>query len=90
MLSGYNNNIRHRGNVYHVQTEDNGEANPWIVTHAYLGGAILATERSSYQDLLGDAAWRDVLRERMKSQHLEMIRRVIAGSTDSGEGPSPG
>jgi hypothetical protein len=88
MLSGYNNNVRHRGKVFHVQTEDNGEANPFIVTHAYIGGAILDTAKTSYQDLLGEPEWRETLRERMKSQHLEMIRRIIAGSVDGGD-PAP-
>jgi len=41
MLSGFNHNIRFRGKVYHVQTEDGGKDNPQIITHAFQGGAIL-------------------------------------------------
>jgi hypothetical protein len=84
MLSGYNNNVRHKGKVFHVQTEDNGESNPFIVTHAYIGGAILDTVKTSYREILDDPQWRDTLRERMKAQHLDMIRRIIAGAVDGG------
>ena len=54
MLSGFNTNIRHRGVLFHVQSEDSGRARPHIITHLYYGGTILASEKSSYADHLDD------------------------------------
>ncbi len=82
MLSGFNHNIRHKGKVYHIQTEDGGRENPQIVTHAFLGGVILDTVRQNYDDLLKDLDWETVLRNRMKAQHLEEIRRLFSGAFD--------
>ncbi len=79
MLSGFNHNIRFRGKVYHVQTEDGGKDNPQIITHAFQGGAILDSVRTPYEDLLGRATWQAELKDRMKAQHLEEIRRLMAG-----------
>ncbi len=88
MLSGFNHNIRFRGKVYHIQTEDGGKENPQIITHAFLGGVILDSVRSSYGDLFSKKDWHAVLKERMKAQHLEEIRRLMAGEITPDEGTS--
>jgi hypothetical protein len=84
MLSGFNHNLRHKGLVYHIQTEDGGMDNPQILTHAFLGGIILDTVRRSYADLLDKPDWQETLRNRMKAQHMEEIRRLFAGEFDAG------
>lgn len=88
MLSGFNHNIRFRGKVYHVQTEDGGKDNPQIITHAFQGGAILDSVRTSYADLLERESWQADLKDRMKAQHLEEIRRLMAGDIVPPEGDS--
>jgi hypothetical protein len=52
MLSGINTDIEHDGKIYHVQTEDGGHQNPVIVTHLFAGGAILASRKVSYADVI--------------------------------------
>jgi len=86
MLSGFNHNIVYKGKTYHIQTEDGGREHPQIVTHAFLGGVILDTVRRSYADLLQREDREDAIRERMKVQHLEEIRKLFAGAFE----PSPG
>jgi len=86
MLSGFNHNIVYKGKTYHIQTEDGGREHPQIVTHAFLGGIILDTVRRSYADLLQREDREDAIRERMKVQHLEEIRKLFSGAFE----PSPG
>jgi hypothetical protein len=83
MLSGFNHNIKHKGKTYHIQTEDGGKDNPQIVTHAFLGGIILDTVRQPYDDLLAKPDWQDELKDRMKAQHLEEIRKLFSGAFDT-------
>jgi hypothetical protein len=83
MLSGFNHNIKHKGKTYHIQTEDGGKDNPQIVTHAFLGGIILDTVRQPYDDLLKKPDWQDELKDRMKAQHLEEIRKLFSGAFDT-------
>lgn len=85
MLSGFNHNIPYKGKTYHIQTEDGGREHPQIVTHAFLGGVILDTVRQPYGDLLERSDWEEAIRDRMKAQHLEEIRKLFAGAFD----PSP-
>ena len=90
MLSGFNHNIRFRGKIYHVQTEDGGKENPQIITHVFLGGVILDSVRQPYGDLLLRPGGPDMLRDRMKAQHLEEIRRLMAGEIPGGGGAGEG
>lgn len=80
MLSGFNHNLRYKGKVYHIQTEDGGRDNPQIITHVFLGGVILGTVRKSYEDILDKPDWQDALRDRMKAQQLEEIRKLFSGA----------
>lgn len=79
MLSGFNHNIKFRGKTYHVQTEDGGRANPMVKTHVFLGGVILDSVQWPYEDIQGQPSWQDLLKARMKAQHLDEIRRLLAG-----------
>ncbi len=82
MLSGFNHNLKHKGRTYHIQTEDGGRDHPNIVTHAFIQGIILDTVRQPYGDLLDKPRWQDLLKERMKAQHLEEIRKLYGGAFD--------
>jgi hypothetical protein len=85
-VNGFNHNITHRERVYHVQTEDSGVNNPTIVTLLYVGGNILAQKKTSYAELLGTANLAEQVRQRMESQHKEMLRNVVAGKYDVADG----
>ena len=52
MITGFNTDVEHDGVVYHVQTEDKGLDSPLILSLVYSGGAILASKRSPYEDLI--------------------------------------
>jgi hypothetical protein len=81
VLIGYNTNVTYRGQTYHVQTEDSGSHNPFIVTLLYLKGAILRSKKTSYTHLLGVSDFEEQLRTIMKEQHKEMIKDLFAGRT---------
>jgi hypothetical protein len=82
MLSGFNNNYRHRGVLFHVQTEDSGVSNPHIITHLFYGGNILASEKLDYSGKLGAADLEGVVRELMETQHKAMLKRLQRGLHD--------
>ena len=73
-VTGFNHNIKHKGKVYHVQTEDSGVNNPHIITHLFVGGNILASKKTSYADILNAENLAEVVRELMEEQHKEMLR----------------
>lgn len=85
MLSGFNNNFRYRGVLFHVQTEDSGVSNPHVITHLFHGGNILSSEKLEYSDKLGLSpdALEEEVRALMESQHKAMLKRLQRGLHDS-------
>ena len=79
MITGFNTDIEHDGVVYHVQTEDKGLDTPIILSLVYVGGAILASKRAPYRDLIAEGYSDEVLAERLKRQH-----RLICAAINSG------
>lgn len=82
MLTGFNTNIRHRGVLFHVQSEDSGRDHPHVITHLFHGGSIMASQKSSYSDRVEDDDLEGVVRGIMESQHKAVLKRLRAGEFD--------
>ncbi len=83
MITGYNTDVRHGNRVFHVQTEDKGLSNPKIETLIYVGGEILDSYRSSYEDLItAPPITESVIQSRMDEQHRAVIRDIKNGKYD--------
>ncbi len=78
-LVGYNTNVRHKGKLYHIQTEDSGVKRPHVITQLFAdGGRIVASEKTSYKEHLGSERLSEVVKELMREQH----KRVFIGLRD--------
>jgi hypothetical protein len=82
VLTGFNTDVEYDGVVYHVQTEDKGLQTPFILSLVYTGGAILASKRSPYDDLIAGGFDEDVLAQRLSRQHKLICAAVHAGRID--------
>ena len=86
MITGFNTDVKYKGTVYHVQTEDKGTANPLIETLIYKGGEILGSRRLPYAELVKSRDDEATITRLMEDQHKAMIMEVKRGKFDpSGE-----
>lgn len=82
-LLGYNNNVRHRGRVFHIQTEDSGVNHPHVITHLFMdGGRILKSVKKSYAEHVGSDNMSETVRVLMKEQHKAMFIALRDGQFD--------
>jgi hypothetical protein len=79
VITGYNTDVEHGGVTYHVQTEDKGLNTPIILSLVYSGGAILASKRSPYDDLIAAGFDQNALIERLQRQHKLICAAINAG-----------
>jgi hypothetical protein len=80
---GFNNNVKHRGRVFHIQTEDSGVNRPHLTTHLFVdGGRIIRSTRTDYAELLGQKELPALVRKRMKEQHKAMFVALRRGQLD--------
>ncbi len=81
---GFNNNIRAKDQVFHIQTEDSGLNQPHVITHLFAdGGRVVKSHKRNY----GEAIEREVdigayVKKLMKAQHLEMVFALRDGRFD--------
>jgi hypothetical protein len=83
MVVGFNHNFPHKGQIYHIQTEDGGLGSPNIVTLLYHGGTILASRKTSYADIARVDNLDQVVEDLMKEQHKGMLRSLKNGEFDA-------
>src|SRR3954452_16152644 len=83
-LLGYNNNVRHKNRVFHIQTEDSGVNHPHIITHLFMdGGRILKSVKKSYAEHVGAEGMQEIVRGLMKEQHKAIFIALRDGQFDS-------
>ena len=78
MQVGMNSNIHHQAKVLHVQTEDSGYEHGHIITHIFLAGSIVASQKLDYSSDCNETT----IQELIKKQHHEMITALKTGQFD--------
>ncbi len=80
---GFNNNVRHRGRVFHIQTEDSGVRHPHVITHVFVdGGRIVKTVKTSYAEHIDAERLVEVVRAIMREQHRSVFIALRDGQFD--------
>jgi hypothetical protein len=82
MIVGYNHNVSYRGVGFHVQTEDSGPKKPQLVTLLYHGGTIIASQKTSYADIIKVDKLEQVVEDLAKEQHKGMLKKLTRGEFD--------
>lgn len=83
MITGANTNVRHRGIIFHIQTEDSGRANPRVISHLYHHGTILSSQKTEYAEYIEDEGLEAVVRGLIDTQHGQMLERLKTGGYDA-------
>ena len=77
-ILGYNHNVRYRGLVFHVQTEDSGVLSPHLFTHLFHGGVIVSTRKLVYDAGSNEEA----IKALMQAQHKAVMKDLRKGAFD--------
>ena len=89
MIPGLNTNVTRGGIEYHVQTEDLGRGNPYVLTLVFRAGAITAREKVNYRELLGEGAPEAQIKRFMDQQHQRIIQGILAGQPQGPAASAP-
>ena len=80
---GYNTNVRHHGDLFHIQTEDSGARHPHVITHLFAdGGRIVASRKTSYAEFVGAEDCEERVKQLMRAQHKAMFIALRDGDFD--------
>ena len=71
---GFNNNVKYKYQVFHVQTEDSGLDKPHIITHLFAdGGRVIKSHKRNYNEHVTRPDVAQYVRALMKGQQMEML-----------------
>lgn len=78
---GFNSDVSWLGTQYHVQTEDWGLENPFLVSRVFHSGAVVKTIKTSYQEVLPSGPLNEskAIRLAMKIQHQQILDLLLSG-----------
>jgi len=79
MITGFNTDVNHEGNVYHVQTEDRGLDSAVFESLVYVGGTVVAKKLTPYAEQLNKGATEEMIASLLKRQHQVIIAAIKAG-----------
>lgn len=78
---GFNSDISFQGISYHIQTEDWGTGNPFLVSRVFRNGAVLKSIKTSYSEVLpnGESSTSQAIRLAMRVQHESILDLLANG-----------
>jgi len=78
---GFNSDISFNGLTYHVQTEDWGVHNPYLVSRVYFNGAVVKSIKIAYLEVLpkGPASDSKAIQMAMQFQHQKILDLLVSG-----------
>lgn len=81
MEKGFNSDVSWKGTEYHVQTEDWGHENPYLVSRVFRNGAVVKSIKTAYHEVLprGPSTESKAIRLAMKIQHQEILDLLLSG-----------
>ncbi|MFV3407609.1 hypothetical protein ACNH6C_03315 [Bdellovibrio bacteriovorus] len=82
MQKGFNSDITVRGQKFHIQTEDWGTQNPYLVSRIFCNGAVMKTIKTPYDTVLklGSVQSEEAIKLALRRQHTTIIDTLMAGS----------
>jgi len=81
MQKGFNSDVEFRGSNYHIQSEDWGFENPFLVSRVFLSGAVVKNIKTSYAEVLRPSSFRDsrAIRLALIEQHQWVLDQLVSG-----------
>ena len=81
MQKGFNSDIEFSGKALHLQTEDWGYDNPFLVSKVFCQGAIVWSTKISYDDILpkGLASGPKAIQIALLEQHKKILDLLLSG-----------
>jgi hypothetical protein len=81
MQKGFNSDVTVRGQKFHVQTEDWGLRNPFLVSRIFCNGAVIKTVKTPYEVALKAESIReeDAIKSALRRQHSNILDVLLAG-----------
>jgi hypothetical protein len=81
-MPGHNTDIEHLGEMFHVQTQDQGPSAQYVESIVYKSGKVMASRRTYYTKFLNSPTLYDKINEIIDEQHEGILKDISEGTFD--------
>lgn len=81
-MGGFNTEIKHKGTLLLVQTQDKGLKAQYVESLVYASGKLLVSRKTFYTPFLNNPHLGAKIREIIRKQHQKIIEEISAGKFD--------
>ena len=87
-MKGLSSEVRYKGAVFYVQTQDSGSGSGYVESLIYKAGQLLTSRKSFYFSYLNSPGLQERVTSLMKEQHRAILNDIQTGRFDHFLSPS--
>jgi hypothetical protein len=78
-MPGFNSEIKYKGALFHIQTQDAGPTARCIESLIYKSGKLLSSRKTYYTAYLGSPQLQDKIQQMLEEQHGAVLKEIADG-----------
>ncbi len=78
-MAGFNTEIKYKGALFHIQTQDVGPSARCIESLIYKSGKLLSSRKAFYTPFLGSPRLQDKIQQLLEEQHGAVLKEIAEG-----------
>lgn len=82
-MAGYNTQIKHKGSLFHIQTQDKGKGFNYVESTIYKSGRVLTSKRTLYTPYLSHSDLEQKIKSIIEKQHHAVLDEIHGGKFDN-------
>ncbi len=81
-MQGFNTELKHKGVIFHIQTQDKGLGAQYVESLIYCSGKVLASRKTFYTSFLNSPDLNEKINQIIKTQHRQILKEISEGKFD--------
>jgi hypothetical protein len=78
-MSGFNSEVKYKGALFHVQTQDSGPGARCIESLIYTSGKLISSRKTYYTSFLAIPRLQEKIQQILEDQHNAILKEIADG-----------
>ena len=78
-MPGFNSEIKYKGALFHVQTQDSGQGARCIESLIYKSGKLISSRKTDYTSFLALPRLQEKIQQILEDQHSAILKEIADG-----------
>ncbi len=78
-MPGFNSDVKYKGALFHVQTQDSGPGARCVESLIYKSGKLISSRKTDYTSFLALPRLQEKIQQILESQHSAILKEIADG-----------